>query len=149
MKEWILTHEMGLLWISLFSLVSFIGTVILIPLIIVGIPEDYFAHGRRGPTRWRESHPAIRMAALAGKNLLGAVFIASGIAMLFLPGQGLMTILIGLMLTNFPGKLALEKWIIRRKTVKRAVDWLRYRYGKPSLRVHDGPAPDCGRRSVD
>ena len=59
----------------------------------------------------------------------------SGIALLALPGQGLLTILIGLALMNFPGKRALELWLIRLPMVLRAVNWIRKRGGREPLQV--------------
>jgi len=67
------------------------------------------------------------------KNVLGFVFIAAGIVMLFLPGQGILTILIGLTLVSFPRKRALEISLIRRPSVLRAVNWIRRRSGKEPI----------------
>ena len=64
---------------------------------------------------------------LIGKNALGYIFIVAGIVMLALPGQGILAILIGIMLLNFPGKFRLERWIITRRPVIRSINWLRRR----------------------
>jgi hypothetical protein len=70
---------------------------------------------------------------LIGRNLLGYVFIVAGILMLVTPGQGMLTILIGLTLVNFPRKYRLERWIVSRRPVLRSVNWLRRRAGCPPL----------------
>jgi hypothetical protein len=77
--------------------------------------------------------PALRLALLAGKNVLGGVLIVAGLLMLLVPGQGLLTIAVGLVLTDFPGKFRLERWLMRRRSVWRSINWLRRRAGREPL----------------
>ena len=67
------------------------------------------------------------------RNALGAVLLAAGIAMLVLPGQGLLTILLGLMLVDFPGKRRAERALVARPNVFEALNWLRAKAGRPPL----------------
>jgi len=69
------------------------------------------------------------------KNAAGVVFVLAGLAMLVLPGQGILTILIGLTLVNFPGKRSLEKRIVRQEKVCFAINWMRSRAGRPPLKI--------------
>ncbi|MHB9097247.1 MAG: PGPGW domain-containing protein [Syntrophales bacterium] len=94
--ESIHAHEAAIWWIAGTSVVTFIATLIVGPWLIVRIPPDYFAHGRRHRKHWASRHPIVRGVLLSGKNLLGYILIAAGIAMLVLPGQGMMTILLGI-----------------------------------------------------
>ena len=84
---------------------------------------------------WGQSHPVMRWSLLVGKNLLGWVVILLGIAMLVLPGQGILTIVIGMILINFPGKYRLERWIITRDSVLRAINAIRKRSGRAPLEI--------------
>ena len=72
------------------------------------------------------------------KNLGGYALVGAGVAMLVLPGQGLLTILIGLGLIDFPGKREFERWIVCRRPVGRALNWMRRRAHRPPLVL-----PDC------
>jgi hypothetical protein len=72
-----------------------------------------------------DSHPIPRALLLAGKNALGFVLVLTGIFMLLLPGQGLLTIIAGMMLLDFPGKQLLERRLVRRPLVLRSINWLR------------------------
>ena len=63
------------------------------------------------------------------------VSLGAGIAMLLLPGQGVLTILIGIMLLDFPGKRSLEFWIIRQRGVLKAANWIRRKSNHPPLEV--------------
>mgnify|MGYP001818787086 CR=1 FL=1 len=121
-------------YLAAFSVVSFFGTLIAIPFLVVRIPEDYFSESKRHRWEpWAHEHPVIRWTLLITKNLLGYVFIVLGIAMLVLPGQGILTIAIGIMFINFPGKYRLERWVIMRAPVLRTINKLRLRAGHAPL----------------
>jgi hypothetical protein len=55
--------------------------------------------------------------------------------MLLLPGQGLLTIFVGLGLLDFPGKRKLELGIIRLRGVRDSIDWLRHKANKEPLEI--------------
>ncbi len=67
------------------------------------------------------------------KNILGLILLGAGILMLFLPGQGLLTIVLALSLLDFPGKRGLELRLIRQPRVYKAINWLRRKYKRPPL----------------
>ena len=69
------------------------------------------------------------------KNLVGYSLILGGIVMLVLPGQGLFTIIIGLMLSNYPGKYSIEKKFITIPSVLKSINWLRKKSNKPPLKL--------------
>ncbi len=141
MLEWIRTHEVALWWLAALSVVTFVGSLILIPILVVRIPEDYFTRQRRPSRRSRLRHPILALCLLAIKNIAGILFVTAGAAMLLLPGQGVLTIFIGVLMIDFPGKYALERWLVRRPTVGRAIAWLRTRAGKPPLQIPGTPGP--------
>jgi hypothetical protein len=128
--DWVQDHVW---WLVAASIVSFIATLLGVRWFLVRIPADYFARppGERKPFGGR--HQALAVLLLVGKNVLGYVFIAAGVLMLLLPGQGVLTILVGLILISFPGKRALEIWLITRVPALRSINWLRRRAGKPPL----------------
>jgi hypothetical protein len=120
-------------WIAGASFITFLALLTLVPLLVVRIPSDYFARGKFHRKLWADQHLVLRMVLLTGKNLLGCVFIVTGIVMLVLPGQGILTILAGIMLLDFPGKYRLLRWIVARHQVLRTLNWLRRRAGRPPL----------------
>lgn len=125
-------------------IITFLVSIILVGWFLVKIPSRYFcrtpdgagsvadAYGPdyRTPVR---SRALLRWTLLIGKNLLGVVLLVAGIAMMVGPGQGILTILIAVMLLNFPGKRRLERWLVSRNKVLHSINWLRRRYGKPPL----------------
>ena len=78
-------------------------------------------------------NPLARAILAIAKNALGYVLILTGIAMLVLPGQGILAILAGIALVDFPGKQRLERWIVSRPAVLRSANWLRRRMGRRPL----------------
>jgi hypothetical protein len=108
-----------------------------VPALVVRIPTDYFAHEDRPPSAWTGRHRMVRLAIAIGRNALGAIFIAAGIAMLVLPGQGLLTILVGFFTLDFPGKYHLEKRLLSQRRVLSGINWLRKRARREPLRVGD------------
>lgn len=126
-----------LVTLTVASLVGFVGTLIAIPFIMVRLPSTYF--DERYPRTWmKDHHPVLRIVGHIVKNIMGAVFLLAGFAMLFLPGQGILTMLIGVSLLDFPGKRHLEAKLIGQPAVLHAINKLREKFGKLPLTV----APD-------
>jgi hypothetical protein len=108
-----------------------VASALLTGWVVVRLPADYFV-GPHPPPLWKGQHPIVRKVA---KNLLGAVLVAGGVVMLFTPGQGILTILLGLMLLDLPGKRRLEQKLVRRPGVLNFMNKLRGRYGREGLRL--------------
>ncbi len=96
------------------------------------MPADYFAKEDR-TSLFKHKYPVIRIFALVMKNILGFVFIIAGFIMLFIPGQGLLTIFIGISLINFPGKQKLERKLIFHPKVLPVINSIRKKAGKKPL----------------
>ena len=117
-----------LLWVSGASLLMLAAAFVVVPLVVARIPADHFVKPHAG----RSTRNLVWRVLL---NLFGAVLVVCGVLMLVLPGQGLLTLLAGLMLVEFPAKRRLELWILRRAPVLRVVQWMRARSGKPPLEL--------------
>ena len=115
-------------------------SLVAVAVVVVRIPCNYFV-GDEAPPVWADRHPFIRWPAVILKNLLGGFLILLGAVMSVpgVPGQGLLTMLIGAMLIDFPGKRRAEKWLLRRRGVLNTINKLRARYGREPL-VLDPPA---------
>ncbi len=94
---------------------------------------DYFVRDEASMDNWYQRHPALRLIGFLIKNFLGVILVLMGLAMLVLPGQGILTLLIGISLLDFAGKRNLERKIVRTPTVHRAMDAIRHRAGKLPL----------------
>jgi hypothetical protein len=123
----------GYFWLIPISTVTFIAGLLLMPVLIVRIPSDYFVRERSPRWRFEQHHPLLRVALMALKNLLGATMVIAGAIMIVTPGPGIICILIGAMLLDIPGKRALERKLISLPKVFTAINRLRARYGHPPL----------------
>lgn len=117
------------------SVIVFALGLVLMPLFVAKIPSGYFMGEHPPLERLGQRSRAARAAVLVLKNALGAVLVLAGALMLVLPGQGILTLLAGLTLLDFPGKRRLELWLVRRGPVLRAVAWIRKRAGSPPLQL--------------
>ena len=121
-----------LIWLTALSVIFFVGTLIAIPFILVRLSADYF--DVRVPRPWmQDHHPVLRVAGHIVKNAVGAVFVFAGFLMLFLPGQGVLTMLIGISMLDFPGKRKIEAKLIGQPTVLSVINALRRKRGKSPL----------------
>jgi hypothetical protein len=69
---------------------------------------------------------------MVAKNVLGVGLVVLGLIMALpgVPGQGLLTMFIGIVLLDLPGKRAFERRIIAKPTILHACNRLRLRFGK-------------------
>ena len=126
-----------LVTLTILSLVFFVGSLIAIPFILVRLPADFF--DIRVPRPWmKDHHPVLRVMGHLVKNVVGAIFLFAGFLMLILPGQGILTILIGVSMLDFPGKRRLEATMIGQPTILNVINGMREKFGKPQLTI----APD-------
>lgn len=129
----LVTTKDAIVAVGLF-VVTFTVSLGVISFILVKLPPTYFkeSHSR---TFWVDRHPWVRWAGLIGKNVLGVVLVLLGILMSVpgIPGQGILTILLGIMLLDLPGKRRLESKILGQPTVLAKINRLRHKFSKPPL----------------
>lgn len=142
--QWFKSHAdalgaLGAAWIAV-GVASLIVTVVTLPIVIVRLPADYFVRDRRIRLASMSQHRVVAWMLITLKNLLGLALFVLGAVMLFVPGQGILTMLIGLLLMNFPGKYRLEQKLVRRPAVLRTLNRVRARWNRAPL--EPPPAPD-------
>ena len=131
--RWAGEHPTVLAWLFGLSLVLFLGSLILIPILISRMRPDYFVTPNAESHTWLGRHPVARSIARLLKNALGVVLLFAGLVMMVLPGQGVITLLVALSLLEFPGKRTLELRLIRQRHVSSVINWTRSRAGRPPL----------------
>jgi len=121
---------------ALIFLVTFIVNLAIVTFILVKLPTDYFKKNRKTKF-WAGPRPAVHAAKVIGKNLLGVLLIAVGIVLSLpgVPGQGLLTVLLGVMLVDFPGKRTVEQKLLKRPSITNGITRLRKKFGKPPLEL--------------
>lgn len=123
------------LWgVGLFAASSLVSLAA-VTAVLVSLPPGYF-RDHAPAVEWPRT-PALRWLWRIAKNLLGLALVALGVLLSVpgVPGQGLLTILIGLILIDFPGKRGLERRLVARPVVLGAVNRLRARFGRPPMEV--------------
>jgi len=119
----------------------FVGTffinLAIVSFILVKIPANHFSKSRKTKF-WSGPRPMLHAAGVIGKNIGGVLLVALGIVLSLpgLPGQGLLTVLLGIMLLDFPGKHRLEQKLLSRPSIVNAINRLRARFDKPPLELN-------------
>lgn len=120
-------------YLAIASIVLLILSILLIPKLIARIPYNYFSK-TRAPTQPQSLSVLLLISRLV-KNIFGLVLVISGIAMLVLPGQGLLTLFIGVLLLEFPGKHKLERYLVSKPAVLNSLNWIRRKHKVQDLLI--------------
>src|ERR1041384_4456381 len=107
-----------------FSVLAVVASIVLVPRFLAKLPPNYLEKGEE---------PKHSLPLRIARNVLGAVLVTLGVAMLLLPGQGLLTLLVGLLLVDFPGKHELVRRLMSKPKVLSIVNKLRGRHGAGPL----------------
>jgi len=135
MIEFVRHHENLFLWLTIASVICLIVSPLIVSWMVIQLPSDYFSYPKRQKYQWVNQVPIIRGGWIFLKNILGVVFVIGGIAMLVLPGQGILTIIVGLFLMDFPYKYKVESWIIKRPVILKTVNRLRVKAKRDTLKI--------------
>lgn len=115
---------------------TFVVATGVVSFVVVKLPATYF-HPEHDREILKNKPPVVRWAGIIGKNLAGVVLIALGVVLSMpgIPGPGLVTILFGVMLVDFPGRRWLEHKIVSRPAVQKSINNLRKRFGKKPIKL--------------
>lgn len=139
MFDYVKDFALGITWQSVvFGALIFLGSFLLnlaiVSVILVKLPADHFSKNRKTKF-WSGKRPLLNVAKVVGKNIAGLLLVALGVVLSLpgVPGQGLITILLGLMLLDFPGRDRLEQKLLSKPSIVNTINRLRGRFGKPPL----------------
>jgi hypothetical protein len=108
---------------------------------LLRLPADHFIRPRRS---WREAWRGSfwQKVVLLARNGAGTILLIAGGIMSIpgVPGPGLLTVLLGLYLVDFPAKQSFQRRVLQSKSLRTRVDRLRARFGRPTLQFPP-PAP--------
>ena len=122
--------------IILLTTAAAIAYFIVISYIIIRMDKEFFLDKNfltdniSKNTHLRPINSSVTYVVKIAKIIFGVFLLVCGIVMLVLPGQGLITMLIGLSLLPFPGKNKLEQNLLSRKSVRSSLNWIRVKANK-------------------
>ena len=132
MEQWV--SKETLIWVSTISGIGLLAFVIVIPWLIVRMPEDFFSNPQR--YNWLDTKPPIvRIPVRILKNVLAFALVVLGVVMFLTPASGLFPILLGVVLADVPGKMKLQRWILCRKTIRKSMNWLRGKFHRKPVQL--------------
>lgn len=132
----LITFQIKTYWMLLLilSIITIIVSLASVSVLLISIPPDYFS--RKKQVR-RIKNPLLRLFFYLLKNVCGLIFLIIGFIMLFAPGQGILSLLVGIILCDFPGKYRVERKIIARPRVLSVINQIRARYKRPLIVLDD------------
>lgn len=112
--------------------IAAVATLAILVAMIAALPATYFRDGAGAPPRRRG---AADLAVRLVRNVLGIVLILVGVLLSvpLVPGQGVLTMLVGLILVDLPGKRRLEHRLVARPGVLATMNRLRAWLDRPPL----------------
>ena len=112
-----LTWRSALIGASIF-VGSFLVNLAIVSVILVNLPADHFSKNRKTKF-WSGPRPWLHAAKVIGKNIAGLLLVALGVVLSLpgVPGQGLLTVLLGVMLLDFPGRDRLEQKLLSKPSI--------------------------------
>ena len=118
------------------TVASIVLTLVAGAWVAVRLPPDYFIVVER-PLPFAGHPLPVRVAVRIAMNLAGLALVIVGVVLSMpgVPGQGVLTILLGIMLLDFPGKRSVERALVRRAMVHKGINALRARWKRPPIAV--------------
>lgn len=130
--SYFLQNNQIFLYISGLSTIFFLLSLMGLSWLISIIPHNYFVDKKR-VSLIKMKNPLMWLPIIIIKNSIGLVLILCGILMLILPGQGVLTIITGLIFLDYPGKFRFERSLVRNKLILNSMNWIRRKLDKPDL----------------
>jgi Na+/proline symporter len=137
--DWIQGLYQSLLpWLTVITvagIVMAVASTLAIPWLLLRMPAEYFVTRKRP----KPDRSLLGWLVWLSRNALAVVLLVAGFLMLFLPGQGMLTMLVAIGISTFPGKYRLERAIMRQPGVFKAANWIRRRYHRTPIIHPDDP----------
>ena len=131
---WLENNSYIFFYAGIVSILIFVFSIAGLRLFIIAIPSDYFINKKRVSTLKNRSI-LLWIIYIVFKNIIGYIFIIMGLVALVLPGQGILMILVGLMMSDYPKKFDLEKKIITIKAVRKGINWIRIKSNVDKIKL--------------
>ena len=122
-SDWISDYNQIIQWAGIVSVFLFFLSLFLLRYVILRLPEDYFITA--SSISKSHSKSPQKIIVRVAKNTVGFLLTICGIILLFTPGQGMITILIGLCLIDLAIVNQFKKKIINNSKVQKALNWIR------------------------
>jgi hypothetical protein len=141
MIKWLTDYWASLTWTGILTTVglfvlSLTISFVALAIVAVKIPSNYFSSHYQQDFLPNSSW-IVRWGATIAKNALGVILILLGVVLSVpgIPGQGILTILLGLIMLDIPGKRPLEFRIVKLPKVLSSINKLRKKFNKEPLIV--------------
>ncbi len=102
-------------------------SALITPWFVAQLPADYFSR----PTPNVQPRSLQRLLLQLARNVLGAILLAAGLLMMIIPGPGLITLVLGLTVSDFAAKQRVIRHFLNKPGVMDSLNWMRRKYHRP------------------
>lgn len=120
-------------WIAGGSIAMFFGSIAVAWVLIVRMPTDFLTRDHQVPSAFATQHPLVRLTWRVVRNLIGLVFVTTGVVMLLTPVPGILFIFVGATMVDFPRKEQVIHRLLGRRGVIKFINQIRRKAGKPEI----------------
>jgi hypothetical protein len=110
--------------IGIVTLLIFGGSLVVTVGLIITLPDDYWRRTSR--TAGRKGHPLQSLV----RNIAAVCLLTAGVIMLLMPGQGILTLLAGFFISDFPCRRRVIDALLKSSRIQGSLNHLRKRFGK-------------------
>jgi hypothetical protein len=127
-------------WLVVLCVAAFVIGLVSLTVVLISLPADHFADPKAPASRRS-------LALTVIKNVLGILLLVAGnlLSLPLVPGPGLLVILLGFSLINFPGKHRLQRRLLQMPGVLNGVNALRHHFRRSPF-VLPAREPECDTR---
>ncbi len=135
LQTWLSGHALLLSILASVSASLLVVTIVAAPWAVSRLPSNYLLQRLE-----RNSKQGIWYSLTSvSRALLGFLVTLLGLVMLITPGPGVIMLLLGISIAEFPGKNRLLIYLATRPNVLSSLNWMRKRHGKPPfIHPHSG-----------
>ena len=127
LHTWLSGHALLLGVLASVSATLLVVTIVAAPWAVSRLPSNYLLQ-RQGRSSTQRIWYSL---ASVSRALLGFLVTLLGLVMLVTPGPGVIMLLLGISIAEFPGKNRLLIYLATRPNVLSSLNWMRKRHGKP------------------
>lgn len=127
LHSWLSGHALSLSVLATVSATMLAVTFVAAPWAVSRLPTNYLLQRLE-----RNSEQGIWYSLTSvTRALLGLFLVLLGLVMLITPGPGVIMLLLGVSIAEFPGRNRLLVYLATRPKVLSSLNWMRSRHGKP------------------
>ena len=125
--DWLSANTLLVSFLAAASITLLAVTILATPWVVSRLPSDYLLRRLDGPKLKGFGRKLLSLL----RGFIGLLIVLLGLIMMITPGPGVVMMLLGISVAEFPGKNRLLVYLATRPSVLASLNWMRRRHDKP------------------